>query len=226
MMLLRTRLLKSRRRTTKRLNKRTFLANKYEREACRLPFVFQYLCAMDSHVLIAPSLFDRIIDRLAHQLLEHHAFTETDLVGLQPRGIFLARRLQSRLQELLPSSTIPCGALDVTFHRDDFGRRNHPIAPNATDMPFLVEDRRVILVDDVLHTGRTIRAGMDALMAHGRPRSVELLVLIDRRFRRELPIEPRYVGKAIDSIDEQYVKVRWQGQGGSDYVELFNQKPA
>ena len=129
---------------------------------------------MDSHVLIAPDLFDRMVDRLAHQLLEHHSFEETDLVGLQPRGIYLARRIQERLKVLLPATEIRCGALDATFHRDDFGRKNHPIRPNATDMPFLVEDRRVILVDDVLYTGRTIRAGLDALMAHGRPRSVRV----------------------------------------------------
>jgi pyrimidine operon attenuation protein/uracil phosphoribosyltransferase len=92
-------------------------------------------------------------------------------------------------------------------------------------MPFLVEDRRVILVDDVLFTGRTIRAGIDALMAHGRPRSVELLVMIDRRFRRELPIEPKYIGKSIDSIDEQYVRVHWSDDATGDHVELFNRKP-
>lgn len=180
---------------------------------------------MDSHVLIAPELFDRIVDRLAHQLLEHHTFSETDLVGLQPRGFFLAQRLQQRLAALLPGTEIRCGALDATFHRDDFGRRNHPITPNATDMPFLVEDRKVILVDDVLYTGRTIRAGLDALMAHGRPRNVELLVLIDRRLRRELPIEPKYIGKSIDSIDEQHVRVHWGKGEGGDRVELFNRKP-
>jgi pyrimidine operon attenuation protein/uracil phosphoribosyltransferase len=181
---------------------------------------------MDSHVLIGPELFDRIVDRLAHQLLEHHTFQQTDLIGLQPRGVEFSKRLQKRLEELLPGQTIRCGALDATFHRDDFRRRNHPIAPSSTEMNFLVEDRKVILVDDVLHTGRTIRAGLDALMAHGRPRSVELLVLIDRRFRRELPIEPRYVGMAIDSIDEQYVRVKWDGSGRGGEVELFNRKPA
>ena len=180
---------------------------------------------MDSHVLIAPELFDRMVDRLAHQLLEHHDFLETDLVGLQPRGIFLARRIQNRLKVLLPEVEVRCGALDATFHRDDFGRHQHPIAPNATDMPFLVEDRRVILVDDVLYTGRTIRAGIDALMSHGRPRSVELLVMIDRRFRRELPIEPKYIGKSIDSIDEQHVRGHWSEAGLGDHVELFNRKP-
>lgn len=181
---------------------------------------------MDSHVLIDPELFERIVDRLAHQLLEHHDFSDTDLVGLQPRGTHLARRIHSRIEDLLPDQHIRFGALDVTFHRDDFGRRNHPIAPNTTEMPFLVEDRRVILIDDVLFTGRTIRAGLDALMAHGRPKSVELLVLIDRRFRRELPIEPSYVGRSIDSIDEQHVRVNWAThEGGKDFVELFNRKP-
>lgn len=181
---------------------------------------------MDSHVLIDPELFERIVDRLAHQLLEHHDFSDSDLVGLQPRGAHLAKRIQTRLNALLPDRQIRLGKLDVTFHRDDFGRRNHPITPNATEMPFLVEDRRVILIDDVLFTGRTIRAGLDALMAHGRPRSVELLVLIDRRFRRELPIEPRYIGQSIDSIDEQHVRVNWgSGDGGKDFVELFNRKP-
>jgi pyrimidine operon attenuation protein / uracil phosphoribosyltransferase len=180
---------------------------------------------VDSHVLIGPELFERIIDRLAHQLLEHHDFSQTDLIGLQPRGIRVAERLQKRLQEITGNQEIQCAGLDATFHRDDFRLRNEPITPSETTMEFLADGRKVILVDDVLFTGRTIRAGLDALMAYGRPGKVELLVLIDRRFRRELPIEPQYVGRTIDSIDEQYVRVEWSEETEQDRVVLFNVKP-
>lgn len=180
---------------------------------------------MDSQVLLDGALFRRVVDRLAHQLLEHHDFSNTDLVGLQPRGYKLALIIQQRLQELLPGEEIRCGGLDATFHRDDFRRKNRPIAPSSTVMPFLVEDRKVILIDDVLFTGRTIRAGLDALLAHGRPESVQLLVLIDRRFQRELPIEPQFIGKSVDSIDWQYVQVHWGENGNESEVLLLNQKP-
>jgi pyrimidine operon attenuation protein/uracil phosphoribosyltransferase len=92
-------------------------------------------------------------------------------------------------------------------------------------MPFLVEDRRVILVDDVLYTGRTVRAAMEALLSFGRPASVQLLVLIDRRFHRELPIEPQFVGLTVDSIDAQFVRVHWSEDGSADEVELLHAKP-
>ncbi len=180
---------------------------------------------MDSQVLIDKKLFERVVDRLAHQLLEHHDFSETDLIGLQPRGYFLAQRIQTRLKELVPSLEIQCGALDTTFHRDDFRKREGHIVPNMTIMPFLIEGRNVILIDDVLFTGRTIRSGLDALMAHGRPKSVQLLVLIDRRFRRELPIEAKYVGKSVDSLDRQYVFVDWGDKPGLSNVLLLNEKP-
>ncbi|MDE0871649.1 MAG: bifunctional pyr operon transcriptional regulator/uracil phosphoribosyltransferase PyrR [Flavobacteriales bacterium] len=180
---------------------------------------------MDSQVLIDNALFERVIDRLAHQLLEHHDFSQTDLIGLQPRGFILAERVKRRLQELIPSQAINCGALDVTFHRDDFRRREKPIAASSTHMSFLVENREIILIDDVLFTGRTIRAGLDALLAHGRPKTVQLLVLIDRRFQRELPIEPQFVGKSIDSLDMQYVQVDWGDQQSETRVLLHNHKP-
>ncbi len=180
---------------------------------------------MDSQILIDKALFERVVDRMAHQLLEHHDFTETDLIGLQPRGYLLAQRIQQRLKQLVPNLEIQCGALDTTFHRDDFWQREKHITPSLTLMPFLVEGRNVILIDDVLFTGRTIRSGLDALMAHGRPKSVQLMVLIDRRFQRELPIEAQYIGKSVDSLDRQYVLVDWSAEPGLSQVLLLNEKP-
>ena len=181
---------------------------------------------MQDQVLIPPAQFALILDRLAHQLIEHHDFSQTDLVGLQPRGSRLAARLKARLEELLPGTEIHCGKLDVTFFRDDFRTHEKPLAPNVNDMGFTVESRHVVLVDDVLFTGRTIRAGLDALLAHGRPQSVALAVLIDRRFSRELPIEPNYIGKHVDSIGAQHVKVEWSEEHGEDRVILLNAKPS
>ena len=181
---------------------------------------------MKGHVLIPPAQFALILDRLAHQLIEHHDFSMTDLVGLQPRGTRLAERLKRRLEELTGGAEVNCGKLDVTFFRDDFRTHGKPLAPNVNDMGFTVEQRHIVLVDDVLFTGRTIRAGMDALLAHGRPQSVALAVLIDRRFSRELPIEPNYIGKHVDSIGEQHVKVEWSEDHGEDRVILLNSKPA
>ena len=180
---------------------------------------------MDSQVLINEEQFALILDRLAHLLLEHHDFSETDLVGLQPRGTRVAERLAKRLSQLLDGKEVRCGALDVTFHRDDLRRREKPIAPQENIMEFLVEGRKVILVDDVLFTGRTIRAGLDALLSYGRPNKVELAVLVDRRFTRELPIEPTYIGTQIDSISDQHVVVEWAEENSSDRVILFNSKP-
>ena len=181
---------------------------------------------MQDQVLIPPAQFALILDRLAHQLIEHHDFSQTDLVGLQPRGSRLAERLKAHLEELLPGTDIHCGKLDVTFFRDDFRTHENPLSPNVNDMGFTVEARHVVLVDDVLFTGRTIRAGLDALLAHGRPQSVALAVLIDRRFSRELPIEPNYIGKHLDSIGAQHVKVEWSEEHGADRVILLNEKPS
>lgn len=181
---------------------------------------------METHSLVDPVRFERILDRMAHQLLEHHDFSDTVLVGLQPRGARLAERLRDRIAELQHTGEVRLGKLDVTFHRDDVRMHDRPLAPNVNEMPFLVENQRVILVDDVLYTGRSIRAGLDALLAYGRPRSVELLVLIDRRFHRELPIEPQYVGTTVDSVDAQYVRVDWKEEGGQDAVVLLQERPA
>lgn len=163
------------------------------------------------------------VERICYQLIENHNdFSESVLVGLQPRGIYLARRIKSRLAELTGNTSIPLGELDVTFNRDDHRRRNEPILPSPMKMDFLLEGKRVILIDDVLFTGRTIRAGLDAMMAFGRPAQVELVVLIDRRFSRQLPIEPNYVGKRIDTIVSERVEVTITENGTNDSVKLYS----
>lgn len=148
------------------------------------------------------------IKRLAHQILENHGHLEnTVLIGLQPRGIFLSDRIVEEIKKEMPSGKINYGKLDITFYRDDIRTELHNA--NQTDIPFSIEGKKVILIDDVLYTGRTIRAALDALLDFGRPGKVELCVLIDRRFSRQLPIQPDYIGKAIDSIISQKVKVEW-----------------
>jgi len=153
---------------------------------------------------------DLSVNRLCWQLIENHSdFSDTVLIGLQPRGFRLAQKIHLKLKELTSISDISLGSLDITFFRDDFRRREQPIASNQTDINFLVEEKNVIFIDDVLYTGRSIRAGMDAINSFGRPKKIELLVLIDRRFSRELPIEPKYVGKTVDAIDTEKVVVEW-----------------
>ena len=160
------------------------------------------------------------IKRLAHQVLEAYAAIEdTVVIGIQPRGVFVSERFVAELKRLLPASQIRYGILDITFYRDDIRDELH--VPNQTDIPFSIENKRVILVDDVLYTGRTIRAALDALLDFGRPAKVELCVLVDRRFSRELPIQPDYVGKSIDSIISQKVKVFWHERDGREEVVLL-----
>ena len=148
--------------------------------------------------------------RLAHQLAEHHdAFEGSAIVGIQPRGVFLSDKLVPMLAEITGNAEIRYGKLDITFHRDDVRSGGALHTPSVNTMPFSVEGRTVVLIDDVLHTGRTIRSAMDALMAYGRPARVELLTLIDRKFSRELPVQPDYTGRSIDTIMSQKVVVDW-----------------
>ncbi|OYU55077.1 MAG: bifunctional pyr operon transcriptional regulator/uracil phosphoribosyltransferase [Chitinophagaceae bacterium BSSC1] len=161
------------------------------------------------------------IKRLAHQILENHPRLEdTVIIGLQPRGIFLSDRIVQELEKLVPATAIQYGKLDITFYRDDVRKSLH-IASN-TDIPFSIENKNVILVDDVLYTGRTIRAALDALLDYGRPAKVALCVLVDRRFSRELPIQPDYLGKAIDTIYSQRVTVLWKENNDSEQVMLLD----
>ncbi len=159
------------------------------------------------------------IKRLAHQVLENNGDLEnTVIIGLQPRGIFLSDQIVTAIRNELPNVAIQYGKLDITFYRDDIRRELH--VANQTDINFSIEGKKVILIDDVLFTGRTIRAAMDALLTFGRPEKVELCVLIDRRFSRQFPIQPDYVGKSIDSIISQKVKVFWKEKDGKEEVAI------
>ena len=176
---------------------------------------------MKKKQLLSSQDLELTLDRLCHQLIENHdTFKDTVIIGLQPRGIYLARRLHKKICKLTKNPNIQLGELDATFYRDDYRKRS-PVAPKAMNMNFIIEDKNVILVDDVLHTGRTIRAGLDALLDFGRPRKVELLVLIDRRYSRHLPIQPDYVGKHVDTIVSQNVKAEWKETDGNDRVWLI-----
>lgn len=160
--------------------------------------------------------------RLAHQLVENHTdFTNTVIIGIQPRGVFLSDRIAKLVKNITGNKHIQYGKLDITFYRDDVHKSDIQL-PSETEIPFSVEGKKVVLVDDVLYTGRTIRSAMDALIDFGRPANVELLVLIDRRFNRELPIHPDYTGVQVDTILTQKVKVFWEEKDGKDEVVLID----
>ena len=176
---------------------------------------------MEKQVILNSKHLELTLKRLSHELIEsHNDFSDTVLVGLQPRGIYVVSQLKEQLEVIL-GKEIVCGNLDITFFRDDFRRREKPLIPSITNIDFSLENKKVVLVDDVLYTGRTIRAGLDALLTFGRPSKVELLVLIDRRFRRDLPIQADYVGKMVDSLISERVSVEWQEIEGEDKIVLY-----
>lgn len=175
--------------------------------------------------IVSEKQFKLIVKRLCYELIENYGdFTDTVLVGIQPRGSFLLKRLLKELEKITNQPAPANGVLDTTFFRDDFRRREATLIPSQTKMEHVIENKKVVLVDDVLYTGRTIRSAMDAMLAFGRPEKVELLVLIDRRFSRDLPIEPNYVGKSVDTIVSQRVEVEWEQEDGKDSVILFTQE--
>jgi len=188
--------------------------------------IFRFLCyQFKTHflksILTEPQL-EITIKRLAHQVLENHVdLANTVVIGLQPRGIYLSDRIVDEIKKDTPSDKIQYGKLDITFYRDDIRKELH--IANRTDIPFSIEGKNVVLIDDVLYTGRTIRAALDALLDFGRPEKVELCVLIDRRFNRQLPIQADYVGKSIDSILSQKIKVYWKIKDGKDEVIILNE---
>ncbi len=178
---------------------------------------------MSQKILLTSKEVNIILHRLACQLIENHLdFSNTVLIGIQPRGVFLAERLKTLLQDEYQIPEITLGYLDITFFRDDFRRNEKIIEANKTQIDFLVENKKVVFIDDVLFTGRSIRAGLTAIQSFGRPSEIELLVLIDRRFSRHLPIQPDYRGRQVDAINGEKVVVNWQENEGEDAVYLIN----
>ena len=172
--------------------------------------------------LLNNSQLNITLQRLAHQLVENHlSFKDTVIIGIQPRGIFLSDRIADMVKKISGNSKINYGKLEITFYRDDVQTRDIHV-PADTDIPFSIEGKNVVLIDDVLHTGRTIRSAMDALIDYGRPKKVELMVLIDRRFSRELPVQPDYAGQTVDTILTQKVIVYWNEKDGKDEVVLID----
>lgn len=177
---------------------------------------------MSKRVLLNAEKIQVILQRLACQLIENHNdFKNTVLIGIQPRGVYLANRIQAILQEEVKGTPPQFGKLDITFYRDDFRRGDKVLQANQTQINFIVENKKVVFIDDVLYTGRSIRAALTAIQSFGRPQTVELLTLIDRRFSRHLPIQPDYNGKQVDAINNERVVVKWKENEGEDVVEII-----
>lgn len=168
---------------------------------------------MRKKLILDSDHLDITLSRLSHQLIENHGtFANTVIIGLQPRGIYLAEMIHKKLKAETKVD-LPLGYLDTTFHRDDFRRREVPAKASETKVPFVIEEKNVILIDDVLYTGRTVRAAMDAMIAFGRPAKVELLVLVDRKHTRDLPIAADYVGTFVQTLETQRILVELVAQG-------------
>lgn len=177
---------------------------------------------MEKRSILGPKQLDLTLSRLSRELIENYDdFKDTVILGLQPRGILFAKRIQAKIKSLI-NVDVPFGILDVTFHRDDFRLKTNPIRANSTNVPFLIENKKVILIDDVLFTGRSVRAALDAMIAFGRPKSVELMILIDRKNTQELPVKADYVGKSVNTISSQRVNVEWDEKDRKNEVWLID----
>jgi pyrimidine operon attenuation protein/uracil phosphoribosyltransferase len=179
---------------------------------------------MATKILLNEIKVSIILSRLCQQLIERHKdFSNVVLVGLQPRGTSLLEQLLKLLKEQGLKS-IKSGKLDITFFRDDFRRNEEPLYAKTTEISDTLEGRDVVLIDDVLFTGRSIRAALSAIDSYGRPKSIELLVLVDRRFSRHLPIQPDYLGAQIDALQGDKVKVVWSDLPKKSVVYLEKNK--
>lgn len=178
---------------------------------------------MSSKIILNSNQLDILTNRLVCQLIENHNdFSNTVLIGLQPRGVYFLNKIISLLKKKYNCKNISYGLLDITFFRDDFRRNDKPLNPNISDINVKIESKSVVLIDDVLYTGRSIRAALTAIETYGRPKLIELLILIDRRFSRELPIQPNYIGLEVDSIQNDRVIVNWKENENEDSVYLIN----
>jgi len=178
---------------------------------------------MSNRLLLDTKEIQIILNRLACQLREtHQDFSNSVLIGIQPRGTVLAKRLLSILKKDHHIQDISNGFLDITFFRDDFRRSEKVLSANENLMEVSVENKKVVLIDDVLYTGRSIRAALTAIDSYGRPSEIELLTLIDRRFSRHLPIQPDYLGRQVDAIADEKVLVHWEEEHGEDAVYIIN----
>jgi len=176
-------------------------------------------------VLMDAERVARALMRIAHEVIERNReLDQLALVGIRTRGVPLAARLRANLREIT-GRDVPVGALDITLYRDDLMR--HPVGPQPlvrrTEIPFSIDDRRILLVDDVLYTGRTVRAGLDALIDFGRPRSIQLVVLVDRG-HRELPIKADFVGKNVPTAREEKISLLLV-ESGASRDEVLLKKP-
>ncbi len=177
---------------------------------------------MEKRCILDTKQLNITLSRLCQELIENYSnFEDTVILGMQPRGILFASRIQKRIKDLLHKE-ISLGQLDVTFYRDDFRRKSEPIKASSTEVPFLIENKHVILVDDVLYTGRSVRAALDAMIAFGRPKSVELMILINRKNSQELPIKPDYIGRTVNTLNSQRVKVEWDEKDIKNKVWLID----
>lgn len=175
--------------------------------------------AAAERVALDAEAIDRALTRVAHEILERNKGTgDLALVGIRSRGDHIARRLRDKIAQI-DHVEVPTGIMDITLYRDDLGSSPQQPEVRGTDIPFAVEGRRIVLVDDVLFTGRTIRAALDALIDFGRPRNVQLMVLVDRG-HRELPIRADYVGKNLPTALNESVHVRLRESDGRDEVVI------
>lgn len=196
---------------------------KVENEILKSEMFLSLHFRMKQRQILNGKQIDLAITRLCYQLIEvHNDFSNSVILGIQPRGVHLAHRICNKLSGILNKKNIKCGNLDITFYRDDF--RQKELFPSSTEVDFDIEDKNVILIDDVLYTGRTIRAALDAMLALGRAKDAELVVLIDRRLSRNVPIQAKYVGKTIDSIASEKVLVHWKEIDNKDEVLLLTEK--
>jgi len=173
----------------------------------------------NSETILDAADIDRIITRITHKILEVHRGTENlTLIGIQTRGVYLAKRLQAKIKKI-EGIEIPTGDMDITLYRDDWTRISHHPVVQATDILFSVDGKQIVLVDDVLYTGRTTRAAMDAVIDFGRPDRIELAVLVDRG-HRELPIQADYVGKIVETRRRETINVLLAEHDGEDRVVI------